>query len=59
MNSPGYCPCACRDCMELASSDHGEVALCPECQEAGCDLDGETDCCVAADELDCDCCTHE
>jgi hypothetical protein len=42
----GYCPCACRDCFEVAISDDDEPALCHECELAGCDDTGESECCV-------------
>lgn len=37
----GYCPCVCRDCMELAivSTDEelaGTLPFCDECCKAGC-----------------------
>jgi hypothetical protein len=40
----GYVPCACRDCMEVAITDHGEPALCSRCQEAGCEAGVEKEC---------------
>jgi len=31
-------PCACRDCMDIAtSSDDTTPALCPLCEDAGCE----------------------
>lgn len=36
--SGGYCPCACRDCFEIAiTSEDGKRELCWECREAGCE----------------------
>jgi hypothetical protein len=40
----GYVPCACRDCMELAITDHGEPVLCSDCEEAGCEAGVEQEC---------------
>lgn len=33
----GYVPCGCRDCMEIAIGQPGE--MCNECEEAGCEPD--------------------
>jgi hypothetical protein len=35
----GYCPCACRDCMEIAIGEPG--AMCHECEDSGCEGDAE------------------
>ena len=42
--APGYVPCACRDCCEIAIGKPG--ALCHECDDAGCAPERE---CQAAD----------
>jgi len=39
----GYCPCACRDCFEIAIGKPGE-ALCHDCESAGCEAGAETEC---------------
>jgi hypothetical protein len=44
MAQSGYTDCACRDCFEIAITDHGEPALCNACEEAGCDVHGECNC---------------
>lgn len=34
----GYCPCACRDCPEVAIRSDGETdALCHDCEAVGCE----------------------
>lgn len=44
MSTSGYTHCACRDCFDIAISDHGELALCLDCQAAGCEpYPGEED----------------
>ncbi len=42
----GYCPCACRDCFEVAIGNGDGPALCWECEESGCDDSGESECCA-------------
>lgn len=40
MGESGYCPCKCRDCMEIAIADDiSEGAFCLDCEEAGCEED--------------------
>lgn len=40
----GYCPCACRDCSDVAITDDARLpALCLDCRDAGCEIhDPET-----------------
>lgn len=41
----GYCPCPCRDCMEVAIADiDGNPQLCILCDDAGCSADGDCEC---------------
>jgi hypothetical protein len=40
----GYVFCACRDCMELAITSHGEPVLCHECNTSGCIAGAEQEC---------------
>lgn len=42
--APGYVPCACRDCFEIAIGTPG--AMCHECEDTGCAPDRE---CQAAE----------
>ena len=40
----GYAHCACRDCFDIAISDHGEPVLCHDCMDAGCSIDSDREC---------------
>jgi len=52
MSLSGYCPCACRDCFEIAITSDGKPALCNECEASGCDCNGNASCEVPPDFSD-------